>query len=222
MNQNYIFLAGLPRSGSTLLTSILNQNPRIFASSSSPLCDALYHSHIIWHSRQALEANPNPVAVQNVVASIIPNFYANRSEAIIIDKAFTWGTPANLAVLINALGYIPKFIVMDRDIVEILASFQRLIDKSPDFDVDIQTTTIDPCIMSYQNLLSQIPENCFVVSYERLCNDTKNLLKEFYSFIGEPFFNHDLSYIVNTCTDNDSVWKLKDMHKIEPTIRKKL
>lgn len=221
MTKQYIFLAGLPRTGSTLLTSILNQNPNIFASSSSPVCDALYHTHQMWYSRQALQANPNPTAVQNVVRSLIPAFYADRTEPIIIDKAFTWGTPDNLAVLINALGYIPKFIVMDRDMGEILASFQRLVDNSPNFNIDLQTTTIDPCVMSQQNLLSQIPQQCFIVSYERLCNDTTNLLKEFYNFIGQPNFQHDLSYIVNTCTDDDSVWGLTDMHKIMPTIRKK-
>jgi sulfotransferase len=221
VSKEYIFLAGLPRSGSTLLTSILNQNPDIFASSSSPVCDALYHTHQMWYSRQALQANPNPTAVQNVVRSLIPAFYADRIEPIIIDKAFTWGTPDNLSVLINALGYIPKFIVMDRDMNEILASFQRLIDNSPNFNIDLQTTTIDPCVMSQQNLLSQISQQCFIVSYERLCNDTTNLLKEFYNFIGQRNFQHDLSHIVNTCTDDDSVWGLTDMHKIMPTIRTK-
>jgi sulfotransferase len=221
MSKQYIFLAGLPRAGSTLLTSILNQNPDIFASSSSPVCDALYHTHQMWYSRQALQANPNPTAVQNVVRSLIPAFYANRTEPIIIDKAFTWGTPDNLAVLINALGYVPKFIVMDRDMNEILSSFQRLVDNSPNFNIDLQTTTIDPCVMSHRNLLSQIPEQCFVISYERLCNDTTHLLKEFYNFIGQPNFQHDLSHIVNTCTDDDSVWGLTDMHKIMSIIRKK-
>lgn len=221
MSKQYIFLAGLPRSGSTLLTSILNQNPDIFASSSSPVCDALYHTHQMWYSRQALQANPNPTAVQNVVRSLIPAFYADKTEPIIIDKAFTWGTPDNLSVLINALGYIPKFIVMDRDMNEILTSFQRLIDNSPNFNIDLQTTTIDPCVMSQQNLLLQIPQQCFIVSYERLCNDTTNLLKEFYNFIGQSNFQHDLSHIVNTCTDDDSVWGLTDMHKIMPTIRTK-
>lgn len=219
MSKQYVFLAGLPRSGSTLLTSILNQNPDIFASSSSPVCDALYHTHIVWNTREALQANPNPVAVQSVLRNIIPSFYADRKEPIIVDKAFTWGTPDNLAILVNALGYVPKFVVMDRDMSEILASFQRLIDKSPNFVHDIQTTTIDPCVMSQKNLLSQIPEQCFVVSYERLCNDTTALLQEFYAFINQPYFEHDLSHIVNTCTDDDTVWGLTDMHKIMPTIR---
>lgn len=218
MSKKYIFLAGMPRSGSTLLTSILNQNPDVFASSSSPVCNTLYWSHRLWHDQIALKANPNPTAAQAVLSSIIPSFYSTRSEPIIIDKAFNWGTPENLSVLINALGYTPKFIVMDRPIDEVLNSYHKMLAKSPQFVGDIQTDHIDWAVMSHDNLLAQIPEQCFVVSYERLCNDTVKLLAEFYAFIEEPNYLHDLSYIVNTCTDDDSVWGLTDMHKIRPTI----
>lgn len=220
MSKEYIFLAGLPRSGSTLLTSILNQNPDIFASSSSPVCNMLYWSHQSWSNQIALKANPNPTAVQAVLNSMISSFYSTRNESIIIDKAFSWGTPDNLSVLINALGYTPKFIVMDRPIYEIIDSFNRLAEKSPQFNQDINNF-INLGVIAHQNLLSQIPEKCFVVSYERLCNDTTNLLAEFYNFIDQPNFEHDLSHIINTCTDDDSVWGLTDMHKIMPTIRKK-
>lgn len=217
MSKNFICLAGLPRSGSTLLTSILNQNPNIFASSSSPVCNTLYWSHRLWHEQIALKANPNPTAVQAVLSNIIPSFYSTRTERTIIDKAFSWGTPDNLAVLINALGYTPKFIVMDRPIEEILNSFHKLLAKSPQFSGNMGDF-IDLAIMSHDNLLAQIPEQCFVVSYERLCNDTNALLAELYSFIGEQNYKHDLTHIVNTCTDDDSVWGLTDMHKIRPTI----
>ena len=35
--RKYVFTAGLPRSGTTLLGTILNQNPRVSASISGPL-----------------------------------------------------------------------------------------------------------------------------------------------------------------------------------------
>lgn len=219
MSKQYIFLAGLPRSGSTLFTSILNQNPNIFASSSSPVCNMLYWSHRLWNEQVALRANPNPKAVKAVLGSIIPSFYSTRTEPIIIDKAFSWGTPDNLAALINALGYTPKFIVMDRPIGDVYNSFNKLIEKSPQFSGNIDNLMQLP-ILSHQNLLAQIPEQCFVVSYDRICNDTLNLLVEFYDFIGQPHYKHDLSNIVNTCTDDDSVWGLTDMHKIRPSIAK--
>ena len=35
--KNYYFISGLPRSGSTLLSTILSQNPDFYADISSPL-----------------------------------------------------------------------------------------------------------------------------------------------------------------------------------------
>ena len=35
--KTYYFMAGLPRAGSTLLSAILNQNPRIYSGPSSPV-----------------------------------------------------------------------------------------------------------------------------------------------------------------------------------------
>ena len=106
---------------------------------------------------------------------------------------------------------------MDRPVDEVLNSYHKLIQKSPQFVGNI-SDFMDLAVMSHDNLLAQIPEQCFVVSYDRLCNDTTNLLAEFYNFIEQPNFEHDLSHIVNTCTDDDGVWGLVDMHKVRPTI----
>lgn len=220
MEKKYIFLAGMHRAGSTLLTSILNQNPSIFASSSSPVCNVLYWSNRLWSDQIALQANPNPMAVQAVLGSMIPSFYSTRPEQIIIDKGFNWGVPENLSFLTNALGYVPKFIVMDRPVNEVFDSYNELLAKSPDFVGNIHEF-MQGMVLSHDNLLKEIPEQCFVVNYKRLCNDTQGLLNEFYGFIDEPIYSHDLSYIVNTNTDNDKVWGLIDMHEIRPTIGEK-
>ena len=39
--KTYHFLAGLPRSGSTVLASILNQNPEVYVTPTSPMLDLL-------------------------------------------------------------------------------------------------------------------------------------------------------------------------------------
>ena len=46
--KTYHFLAGLPRSGNTLLSSILNQNPLIHSSPLSPI------NQIMWQQEQNL------------------------------------------------------------------------------------------------------------------------------------------------------------------------
>jgi hypothetical protein len=43
----YYFLTGLPRSGNTLLGSIINQNPYLNLTANTILTDALYQLHLL-------------------------------------------------------------------------------------------------------------------------------------------------------------------------------
>ena len=68
--------------------------------------------------------------------------------------------------------------------------------------------------------LANCRENIFVVEYEELVSDSKNVLKNIYNFLGiETFENHNCDDIHNFCAEEkDAAWGLKDLHKI----RKKL
>lgn len=214
------YLAGMPRSGSTLLASLLNQNPDVFVSSSSPLCNALYHSERLWAEQVALEANPNPVGVNAVLRSIIPAFYANRNESLIIDKAFTWGTPDNLANLVRFSPNEPKFIVMDRDRDEVRASLERLMANNPSARLSAPDEMLRRCEVSYNNLTRAMPKNCIIVHYDELVSNTVAVLRQIYAFFGIPDYEHQLTDIRNSSTDNDSVWGVSQMHQVRPEIRK--
>jgi len=66
------FLGGLPRSGNTLLSSILNENPSVYCSPISPLLDNLV----------ALKAQSN---LEN---NLVSDFSVNSEQAI---KNYTIG-----------------------------------------------------------------------------------------------------------------------------------
>ena len=61
MNQNYYFMAGLPRAGSTLLKSIIDQNPNVHTEPVSPVMELMYHTEEyfkqITAERQILKTN---------------------------------------------------------------------------------------------------------------------------------------------------------------------
>ena len=49
----FYFDCGLPRSGSTLLTALLNQNPNIHAGTLSPVFELMYYTNEILQGEQA-------------------------------------------------------------------------------------------------------------------------------------------------------------------------
>ena len=59
--KTFHFLSGLPRSGSTLITSLLNQNPQIHASTNSPVLDTIHYTeeYLLKNSEQ-YRAHPKP------------------------------------------------------------------------------------------------------------------------------------------------------------------
>ena len=52
MSKKFYFMAGLPRAGSTLLSTLLNQNPRIYSGPSSPVLGAMYGIHEDFQSNE--------------------------------------------------------------------------------------------------------------------------------------------------------------------------
>ena len=60
MNKKYYFMGGLPRSGSTLLSSILNQNPRFYSGPSSPVLGAMVSTHDNFLQNELYHGYPKP------------------------------------------------------------------------------------------------------------------------------------------------------------------
>lgn len=236
MNQQFVYLAGMPRAGSTLLSSILNQNPEIFASSSSPLCNMLHESEFLWRKQVSLGANRNDEAVIRVMKSMIPSFYSDKKQKIIIDKSFHWGLPNHLKLLSRFSPTPPKFIIMNRDLEQVIESNIRLFIANPKNGI-VNDSMVSPfnketikkfllseggpisdCIVSLKNILTRYPSSSYVVDYSTLCKKPWVVIDGIYELLGITRFNHWYKGITNTNTDNDDAWGIPDMHKIRPNI----
>ena len=81
----FYFDSGLPRSGSTLLTALLNQNPNIHAGTLSPVFELMYYTDEILHKEQAL-AFPKPKVFQEIVTNTLINHNFIFNIRIIINN----------------------------------------------------------------------------------------------------------------------------------------
>ena len=124
MNLN--FLSGLPRSGSTVLAAILNQNTDVHVSTTSGLVYALDSLANIWSESNLLgENDPERKKLVNTMRGTIDAFY-DFPESIVIDKARTWPLKVILGAMHQVLDRKPKIIATVRNIPECAASFVRL------------------------------------------------------------------------------------------------
>ena len=64
MEKRIYFLAGLPRSGSTLLANILAQNPQIYVTPTSGIVDMLVQVRNSWDRNDAFQATDRKLSEQ--------------------------------------------------------------------------------------------------------------------------------------------------------------
>jgi hypothetical protein len=130
--KRYYFLVGLPRSGNTLLSSILNQNPLIHAEGNSAVCQLMWDMEVSCNTsgQEQIKANKREKTIFDLVSSIPKIYYKDVDRPIIVDKCRTWNNPANVDIVNRYIDCDPKFIVLIRPVNEIVISFLDLCNKN--------------------------------------------------------------------------------------------
>src|SRR5215475_5185265 len=85
------FISGLPRSGSTLLAAILNQNPRFRAGMTSPLADIMGVVMAEASSKNDFSFDVSDEQRVAMLRGLVENFYAGQKDAgVIFDTSRLW------------------------------------------------------------------------------------------------------------------------------------
>ena len=93
----FVCLSGLPRSGSTLLSAILSQNPLIHAEGNSAVCQIMWDTHTscLTKAFEQLKANNREKTVFDLVSQVPHIYYKNIPEKIVVDKCRSWTLELN-------------------------------------------------------------------------------------------------------------------------------
>lgn len=219
------FLSGMPRSGSTVLAAILNQNPLFHVSTTSGLVFALDGLANTWHSAPLLnDTDPNRIKLAQAMRGLIQGFYKEDTDKpIIIDKSRGWPIPVIMAAMTQILKRKPKIIATVRSVPDCMASFVRVA-KPKNVDLFLQSGELtDHLRAAYQSLLAgyQFDKECFLfVEYDDLVKDPKTELKRIHKFLGVKPFKYDFNNIDGSSVkeDDEMVHGYTGMHDIKPKL----
>lgn len=246
MKKNYYFLAGFPRSGNTLLSSILNQNKDIYCSNLSPIPDMLWSYERSVINSEHFKRNPNiNLNLVDIGKNIFLNYYANIDKSVIIDREKGWATPGNMLLIKKYINHSPKIIFTVRPIVEILTSFICLLEEESYIDLEMRQSNwwykdylskndnrceylmrpggqIDVSLLALNEVLKTENSNTFcIVEYEDIVKNSKNTMNQIYNFLEMPKYNHDFNNIKKIEEDFDGKLGFpKNLHTIRPKINK--
>lgn len=234
------FIAGLPRSGSTLLAAILRQNPRFYAQMSGPVYGML--SAVQEHMSPKAEFSSFFTIEKrvNVYRGMIENYYADQPNPVIFDTNRVW---TNQLPLIANLFPDAKVIACIRDIPWVVDSFERLHQKnfltlsivsnfSPNSTVYLRANSWltpegvigFPFDALKQAYFGEYSDRLLLVPYESLVQKPAAILSQIHQFLHEEPFDYDFNHVEYSADEFDQLSGVPDLHrvhqKVEPRPRR--
>lgn len=246
--KKFYFMAGLPRAGSTLISSILNQNPEIHASANSPMCGMVFNLERSILASEQYRAYPKPQVMSQTITAVIEGYYSDTEKPLVVDKSREWAIPEHFAVLKRNLPYEPKVIVPVRSITDILASFITLVNKNPGkpnfIDLEIEARQefnfykpandircdhlmrpkglIDNCLYGIAYALHpDNRKNFHFIEYDDLLQNTEEEINKIYDFFEIERYSHDYFNIENKIKEDDNVYGLTGQHDVRSSISRR-
>jgi sulfotransferase len=236
MSKKYYFITGMPRSGSTLLCNILNQNPRFKASETSPTVGLLSVVSNFWANSPECKASKNDSDLVNAQRAILDSLYSSVDAPVIFDKSRGWVSAHEL--LEKVLGERPKMLVTTRDIPSILSSCEKIFRKElkakgPTAPVSLSMETIEGrlahwtsaeqlvggCYNRLRDCIARVgKDDMHFIDFDNLTSNPELVMRVVYKFLGEEYYDHDFNNIEQTTSEDDSAHGFIDLHTIRPKV----
>ncbi|SDU26137.1 sulfotransferase family protein [Pseudomonas mandelii] len=234
--QQYHFISGLPRSGSTLLSAILLQNPRFHAGMTSPV-GALF-SGVLEQCSAGSEfgAVIDTDLRRRLLRGLFDSFYADKADKpVVFDTNRLWSSrlPA-----ISDLFPQAKVIACVRNVAWVMDSIERLYRANPFENTKLfgdaieRNTVYSRCeTLAQRNRLvgfawaalkeayyGEHAESLLIVDYDLLTQAPDRVMRLVYDFVGEPWFEHDFDHLAYDAPAFDQALGVSGLHKVKPRV----
>lgn len=235
-SRTFHFISGLPRSGSTLLSAILRQNPRFHAGMSSPVY-TLFDGIISQVSAGSeLSTMVNDAQRARVLRGLFDSFYADTPQPVIFDtnRAWTARLPALMRLFPDA-----KVICCVRDVAWVMDSLERqyrnnTFEYTRLFNSPAERSTVYTRVESLAHssrlvgfawhatreaCYSEFAERLLVLEYDLLVSRPADVFKLIYHFIGETPFEHDFGNVEYDAPEFDAQLGMDGLHRVRPEVK---
>jgi sulfotransferase len=235
MASTIYFISGLPRSGSTLLSALLRQNPGFHAGMSSPvapMCNALLN---VMGIKSEFATSFTEGQKTELLKGIFANYYSHLPEGtVIFDSSRSWCSRLSL---LNRLFPDVRMICCVRNVAWIMDSFERLVQKHPlaysrMFNDDERETVYSrtEALARYNRVVGyslaalreayygRYSSSLLLVDYELLARFPQKCMQLVYDFLGMEHFLYDPENVVFDGSDFDSHMGIPDMHEVRSRI----
>jgi sulfotransferase len=234
--KQFHFISGLPRSGSTMLSSILKQNPKFHAGISSNLIALTRTCYEQMNQNTEFKPLHSEQTQKRILQGIFNNYYEDHPQSIIFDTNRLW---TNMMYLTTELFPNSKFIICVRDIISIINSFERMRNQNPlkistvfPTNVDLNVYTRAKSLMEESGVIgspfqalktaycSGFRDRLFIIEYDQICKNPQGIICALYNFIQESHFEHNFDNIEDAYDEYDAALNMPKLHHVRKTVKK--
>jgi len=234
-DKTFHFITGLPRSGSTLLSAILSQNPRFSAGVTSPVASlvnaviAMVSAESEWSSRVSLDQR------RALLHGLFDNFYTGYDEPVIFDTNRGWS--ARLATVLDLFPEA-KILACVRNVGWVMDSLERLYQSNPYENTKLFTSDAERnTVLTRVETLGQRTRlvgsawaglkeafygehgaSMMVIDYDILAQRPVETIGLIYNFLGEDPYPHDFTGLAFSAPDYDERLGIAGMHTVRPAV----
>ncbi len=225
-------ISGLPRSGSTLLSGILRQNPRFAAAIQSPLAD------VVMAAMRAMSGSESAMFISpqqrhRVLQDLIQSYYSHfDTDRVVFDSNRAW-----CAVLPAVAELLPgsRVLCCVRSPAWILDSVERLVQKnallvSTMFNHEVGNVYTRVEAMATKQFLapslnalrqawsSEHAERLIAIRYDSLVQTPAAVMAQLYALLGETGFDHDFTCVDYSEPEFDDRLGLPGLHTVSGAV----
>lgn len=235
MTLRFHFISGLPRSGSTLTSAILRQNPRFHAGISSPLAGLADGIIAQVSAGTEMSTMVNEEQRARLLRGLFDAYYADRDEALIFDTNRAW--TAKLAMLMRLFPEA-RVICCVRDVAWVMDSLERqyrnnAFEHTRLFNNPAERSTVYTRLeaLAGANRLvgyawhalreacyGEFAERLVIVDYDLLTQRPAEVFQLLYQFIGEEPFAHDFAAVEFDAPAFDAQLGLDGLHRVHRSV----
>lgn len=226
--KTYHFYAGMPRTGGTVLASILSQNPEVHVTSNTIFYDILSIANKTWRTTPSVITHPEPEQLIYMNRALINSMWAHIPKPIIIDRNRSWAH--SMPISSEWFEKDIKVIASIRDIPSIIASWVTLYKRETGDHSEAGTERIandmwnnftKEFTISFSQLKREAGDRVLFHEYDDITANPRYHLSQIEDFLGLPKFEYDLENIKGDFQDKNIVpYGLKGIHRIRPKYEK--
>lgn len=235
-NTKFHFITGLPRSGSTLLSAIFQQNPRFHASMTSPVGTLMAGMINQLGAGSEFGSVVTTEQRQRLARGMFHSYYSDKADKeVIFDTNRMWS--AHMPLILDQFPDA-KFIACVRNVAWVMDSLERRYRENP-YEITRLFSTAEERSTVYNRVETLAKSNrmvgypwtalkeafygenaksLLIVDYDLLAQAPQKVIPLVYKFLGEPEFTHDFENLAYDAPEFDAPHGIHGMHKIRPTV----